>query len=358
MANLYYRYGTGKSAELCITAYNYREQNGKVVIFNGDDNQPILSAVTGKNGTFKTDITDFLNEDDNLFEKGQNYQNRNISAILVDNAHLLPSNIVEQLYLITKFYDIPVLAYGNRIESKGALRFMELANRIEAVDGIPNEARKSQLHFYYGAMNCGKTTKLYCRAQFLERKGQTIQIIRSVEDREKNMIKSRSNLIRKVDLLVLKTDNLYEMLENLLKQKEVHHLLVDEAQFLTPEQVTALKKIQEEKNIPVSCYGLKTDFRSYTFPGSARLLTVSDCLEKLRTVCSCKEKNGASFNARQILNEQGVYQYTRSGEQVCIDGVVHYTSLCDTCYLKDVLGYPIDNPEKVLKILKKKDSIF
>ena len=216
----------------------------------------------------------------------------------------------------------------------------------------------SKLYFRYGAMNCGKTTKLYCRSQFLESKGQNIKIVRSVEDREKNVIKSRSNLTRKVDILVLKEDNLYEMLMNVLQQEEVHHFLVDEAQFLTPDQVSSLKKIGQEKNIPISCYGLKTDFRSYTFPGSARLLTVSDCLQRLRTVCSCKEKTGASFNARQVLNKNGNYEYTRSGKQVCIDGIVHYTSLCDNCYLKNVLEYPIEDSEKVLKILKKKDSIF
>ena len=176
MADLYYRYGMGKSAELCITAYNYREQNGKVVIFNGKNDEKIVSAVTGKKDVLTTDVTDYL-DNDLLFEKGNFYQKEAISAILVDNAHLLSKEEAEQLYLITKFYNIPVLAYGNRIETPGALRFMELANRIEAVDGIPNQAKKAQLHFYYGAMNCGKTTKLYCRAQYLEQIGQKIKLI-------------------------------------------------------------------------------------------------------------------------------------------------------------------------------------
>lgn len=354
MADLYYRYGMGKSAELCITAYNYREQNGKVVIFNGKNDEKIVSAATGKKDVLTTDVTDYL-DNDLLFEKGKFYQKEGISAILVDNAHLISKEEAEQLYLITKFYNIPVLAYGNRIETPGALRFMELANRIEAVDGIPNQAKKAQLHFYYGAMNCGKTTKLYCRAQYLEEIGQKIKLIRSSLDREKNVIKSRSNLTREVDILVLKEDNLYEILTNLLNKEEVHHLLIDEAQFLTPEQITDLKRIGQEKNIPISCYGLKSDFRTLTFPGSARLLVESDCLERLRTVCSCKEKNGASFNAR-LIDKNGHLEYTRSGEQVCIDGIVKYASLCDSCYLKEVLG--LDTKEKVLKLLKKKDSIF
>lgn len=109
-------------------------------------------------------------------------------------------------------------------------------------------------------------------------------------------------------------------------------LLVDEAQFLTSEQIDDLMRIAVLEDIPVLAYGIRTDFRTHAFPGSARLLEIAHTLEELKTICRCGRK--ALFNGRTLDGK-----FIFDGDQVAIDGVhVGYESLCATCYLEECGG--------------------
>ena len=114
--------------------------------------------------------------------------------------------------------------------------------------------------------------------------------------------------------------------------RDVSCLLVDEAQFLTAEQVDDLLRITLMDDIPVLAYGIRTDFQTVAFPGSRRLLEISHSLEELKTICRCGRK--AIFNARLIDG-----QFVFDGAQVAIDGEeVTYESLCGVCYLEESGG--------------------
>ena len=116
-----------------------------------------------------------------------------------------------------------------------------------------------------------------------------------------------------------------------------------------------LKKINHDFNIPVGCYGLKSDFLTHHFAGSGRLLVVADELKKMPTVCNCKDRTGASFNARKYIGGG----YIAEGPQVAVDDgkQIEYVSLCDKCYLEHVLNVPVNEPVKVLKYLVSKNII-
>ena len=120
---------------------------------------------------------------------------------------------------------------------------------------------------------------------------------------------------------------------NIENYENISCILVDEAQFLSENQVTELWKISKLKNIPVICYGLKTDFKTNSFEGSKRLFELSDELEELITICSCGKR--AKFNSRKCDGK-----YLTDGKQVLIDGTsnIEYESLCGKCYIKKVLG--------------------
>lgn len=109
-------------------------------------------------------------------------------------------------------------------------------------------------------------------------------------------------------------------------------LLIDEAQFLTPTQVDDLMRIAVLDGVPVLAYGIRTDFQTRAFPGSARLLELSHTLEELKTICRCGRK--ALFNGRRVGDD-----FVFSGTQIAIDGeAVTYESLCATCYLDETRG--------------------
>ena len=186
----------------------------------------------------------------------------------------------------------------------------------------------SKMYFRYGAMNCGKTTALLQVAHNYEEQGMKVVVIKSEIDKKGNKnIVSRLGISREVDVLIPKDDKI----SNNIKLEGLSCILVDEAQFLAPEQVKELWIISKMKNIPVICYGLKTDFRGKLFDGSRAIIELADELEELSTICRCGEK--ARFNARIINGE-----YVSSGDVVAIDGIdASYDPLCGKCYIKKVL---------------------
>jgi thymidine kinase len=199
----------------------------------------------------------------------------------------------------------------------------------------------AKLYFRYGAMNSGKSTGLLQVAFNYEERGQRVLLAKpQMDSKGDSKIVSRLGMARDVDFLIRPGESVREHFgrvaagedpEALLEHVDVQPvacLLVDEAQFLEPEQIDDLFRIAVMDNVPVLAYGIRTDFRTQAFPGARRLLEISHSLEELKTICRCGRK--AVFNTRRVGGE-----IVFDGEQVAIDGEdVWYESLCGTCYLE------------------------
>lgn len=192
----------------------------------------------------------------------------------------------------------------------------------------------AKLYFRYGAMNSGKSTALLQAAFNYEERGHQVLLAKPGVDRKADgAIESRLGMSRQADILWGAADLAYETFTTQRAQtlahtgKDVSCLLVDEAQFLTTRQVDDLLRIAVVENVPVLCYGIRTDFRTAAFEGSRRLLEISHSLEELKTICRCGRK--AIFNARIVAGE-----FVLDGAQVAIDGLdAAYESMCASCYL-------------------------
>ena len=195
----------------------------------------------------------------------------------------------------------------------------------------------SKLYYRYGAMNSGKTTLLLQVAHNYEERGMKVLILRpKMDTKGNNMLVTKIGLKRKVDHLIDKDEKLMNYLNKV--KKDIACILVDEAQFLTRDQVDDLFMFTKLKDVAVICYGLRSDFKTMAFPGSLRLFEIADTLEELYTICRCGKR--AKFNGR-IVNGK----FTAIGDQVAIDGEneVGYESLCGKCYLEKLLGITADN---------------
>jgi len=189
----------------------------------------------------------------------------------------------------------------------------------------------AKLYFRYGAMNCGKSTALIqVDYNYRERNMNTVIIKPETDTKGSDKVISRLNVERSADIVAIAKDNLYRMIENRQKEKgPVHSVLVDEAQFLTHSQVDQLFEVAVILDIPVICYGLRTDFLLNGFEGSARLLLMAHSIEELKTICKCGQK--AIANGRKVGG-----RFVFEGAQVAIEGEasVDYESLCARCYFK------------------------
>ena len=188
----------------------------------------------------------------------------------------------------------------------------------------------SKLYFRYGAMNCGKSTLLMQVAHNYEENNKKVIVIKSsIDTKGEDHLESRIGIKRKVDILINKKESFKKYLNDF---KLAACILVDEAQFLTAKQVEELWKVTKQLNIPVICYGLKTDFQSHLFEVSKRLLELADEIEELITICSCGKR--AKFNARYVNGK-----FTLEGKEVVIDGScdnVVYHPMCGKCYLNEL----------------------
>lgn len=197
----------------------------------------------------------------------------------------------------------------------------------------------AKLYYRYGAMNSGKSTALLQAAHNYEERGQRVQLAKpAIDTKGEEAIVSRLGVTRPVDFVVPPDLKVFEAFRERVGQvkrttgDDVACLLVDEAQFLTPEQVDDLLRIALLDGVPVLAYGIRTDFRTAAFPGSRRLLEIAHSLEELKTICRCGRK--ALFNGRVI---DGAFVF--DGDQVAIDGAeVTYESLCGSCYLRESGG--------------------
>ncbi|MBN2794337.1 MAG: thymidine kinase [Clostridia bacterium] len=189
----------------------------------------------------------------------------------------------------------------------------------------------AKLYFRYGAMNCGKSTAIMQVAYNYFERGMNAMIMKPLIDTKgDDKVVSRLGIDRQVDFLVSNNDNVHQLLKHYqLENGPIDCLLVDEVQFFKKHHIDEMLEVAVDLNIPVICYGLRTDFMMNGFEGSERLLLIAHTIEELKTICTCGKK--ATLNGRKINGK-----YVFEGEQVAIDGEneVEYQSLCTECYYK------------------------
>jgi thymidine kinase len=186
----------------------------------------------------------------------------------------------------------------------------------------------AKLHFKYGAMNSGKSDTLIKTAYNYTERGLKVVVVKpGVDTKGNDTIVARGGHSRAVDIIAHDETNLEA---EVVKNNAVNCVLVDEAQFLTREQIGQLFALAKQHDISVICYGLRADFQTRLFPGSERLFEIADNIEKLPTMCFCGSQ--AEFNTRKINGK-----YVFDGDQVAIDGEgdITYDSLCGQCYTRE-----------------------
>tara|TARA_B100001029_G_scaffold20040_1_gene13253 strand:- start:2140 stop:2724 length:585 start_codon:yes stop_codon:yes gene_type:complete len=189
------------------------------------------------------------------------------------------------------------------------------------------------LHFIYSTMNAGKSTALLQASHgYRERGLETMVFTSSKDDRY-----GESEVVSRVGLrspahTYSESDNILKMVHDENEKHELSCILIDEAQFLTKDQVKQLGKIVDELKITVMAFGIRTDFQGELFEGSKYLLAWADKLKELRAVCHCGSK--ATMIVR--VSEEG--SIMRSGDQVEIGGNERYLSLCRKCFYSGTIG--------------------
>ena len=185
----------------------------------------------------------------------------------------------------------------------------------------------AKLYFKYGVMGSSKTAQALIPKFNYEERGMRVWLIKpQTDDRDgDNIIRSRIGLSSPAYVLPYQED-VYESYRNLSNQVDV--IIVDECQFLSEKQVDQLADIVIIYNVPVLCFGLRTDFRTKMFPGSKRLLEIADSITEIKTICACGKK--ATVNVR--MDENG--RIVTEGEQILIGGNDRYTPMCYQCYME------------------------
>ncbi len=187
----------------------------------------------------------------------------------------------------------------------------------------------AKLYFYYSSMNAGKSTNLLQAAFNYEERNMKVWTFIP-------KIIGVSQIVSRIGLNsnAIVFDKQFNFIEFLIKdENKVDCVLVDEAQFLTKEHVLQLCEVCDELSIPVLCYGLRSDFLGEPFEGSKYLLTLSDKLIELKSMCGCGKK--ATMNMKKTINSVGQLLPILEGEQIDIGGNDKYISLCRKCYKKN-----------------------
>lgn len=186
----------------------------------------------------------------------------------------------------------------------------------------------AKLYFKYGAMGSSKTAQALITKYNYEENGMRVWLIKpSADDRDGAIIlRSRVGLEAPAEVIAPETD----IRALFARQEKTDVIIVDECQFLMPEQIDQLREIVDAENVPVLCFGLRTDFRSTLFPGSRRLFEVADTITEIKTICDCGAK--ATTNAR--VGEDG-YIVTE-GAQILMGGNDRYIAMCHKCWMRNI----------------------
>lgn len=189
--------------------------------------------------------------------------------------------------------------------------------------------RRGKLYFRYGTMGSAKTALLLTQAYNFEERGMSYTCLKPVVDTREGsaVIRSRIGIERQCSWIYPDTD-IYELAQEMFEStmSVIDWFLVDEAQFLSPEQIDQLARIVDDYGSNVVCFGLRTDFRTKLFPGSMRLFEIADSIEEIKSTCSCGRKT--IVNAR--IDSNG--DFVTVGDQVEIGGDDRYISVCRKCW--------------------------
>lgn len=194
----------------------------------------------------------------------------------------------------------------------------------------------AKLYFKYGAMGSSKSAQALITQFNYEELGMSVWLIKpSVDTRDgADIIKSRIGLARSARVITPEQN----IVEEYTKLPKHDVIIADEAQFFTPEQIDQLRSLVDDENLPVLCFGLRTDFQTHFFPGARRLMELADSITEIKTVCSCGRK--ATVNAR--IDASG--RIITEGDQVFLGGNDSYIAMCHKCW-KDKIKQQRSSPE-------------
>ena len=187
----------------------------------------------------------------------------------------------------------------------------------------------AKLYFKYGAMGSSKTAQALITKYNYEENDMSVWLIKPSADTRDGaqILRSRIGLQAQVEVMVPGED-IYEKYAR-EHNGNCHAVIVDECQFMTAKQIDELRAIVNDYNVPVLCFGLRTDFQTNLFPGSRRLMELADCIEEIKTMCDCGAK--ATVNAR--INDGYV---VTEGAQVVLGGNDCYIAMCHKCYIRSI----------------------
>ena len=186
----------------------------------------------------------------------------------------------------------------------------------------------AKLYFKYGAMGSSKTAQALITKYNYEENGMRVWLIKPAADNRDGEIILRSRVGLEAPAEVIgATADICRLFE---KRSKIDVIIADECQFLTPEQIDQLRSIVDEYDIPVLCFGLRTDFLSTLFPGSRRLFEVADTISEIKAICDCGAK--ATTNAR--IDGDG-YIVTE-GAQILMGGNDRYIAMCHKCWMRNI----------------------
>ena len=188
----------------------------------------------------------------------------------------------------------------------------------------------AKLYFKYGAMGSSKTAQALITKYNYEENNMSVWLIKPSADTRDGaaILKSRIGLQAEVEIILPEGDIYRRFQEGYAGN--CNAVIVDECQFLTTEQIDQLRAIVDDYNVPVMCFGLRTDFQTKLFPGSRRLMEIADTIQEIKTICDCSAK--ATVNAR--IDADG-YIITE-GAQVVLGGNDSYIAMCHRCYMKGI----------------------
>lgn len=193
----------------------------------------------------------------------------------------------------------------------------------------------AKLYFKYGAMGSSKTAQALITKYNYEENDLSVWLIKpSADTRDgENILRSRIGLEAVVDIIAPQT-NVTELFQA-SQMGKCDVIIVDECQFLTESQIDQLRDIVDNYNVPVMCFGLRTDFQTRLFPGSRRLMEVADTIQEIKTICDCGAK--ATTNARI----DGSGHIITHGAQVVLGGNDSYIAMCHKCYMAGIREHKI-----------------
>ena len=186
----------------------------------------------------------------------------------------------------------------------------------------------AKLYFKYGAMGSSKSAQALITQFNYEELGMSVWLIKPSTDTRDgaDIIRSRIGLERRARVITPEQD----ICEEYRREGKHDVIIADEAQFFTPEQIDQLRYLVDTEDLPVLCFGLRTDFLTHFFPGARRLMELADSITEIKTVCACGRK--ATVNAR--IDQQG--RIITQGDQVLLGGNDSYVAMCHKCWKQKI----------------------